>query len=377
MNFERVDVAFAKEVDVKIEEELSQNVEDLLSDIDSSGLDNYLEDGAEFGFFEIGSFKEFVVMFLSGEYYQNYDSIFDAIKTLVQNKFKSVFSFIVLILSLIVLYEIFNSFCIDKYLDLKKSIKIIFSIVIILIVITQIQKLADDSILVVKKIFSFTELLFPILLNLILLGGASGCFASYGLLSSFLINTGSYVVVYVLSPLVLSILMLSIFGSIFQTKRFDKVANIFQSLFKWIIGIFISLVALVGTVNFITAKTTDGLGFKLTKFAIKNYVPVLGGYISDGFDFVKTGSLIIKNAFGIGGIIVLFTMILKPILSYVVYLFVFKILSIISIYISGEFYSNIFDNVSKGIGYLIALMVGVFLILFFFLMLIIMSISVV
>ena len=59
----------------------------------------------------------------------------------------------------------------------------------------------------------------------------------------------------------------------------------------------------------------DGLNLKLTKFAIKNYVPILGGYVSEGFDFVYTCSVLVKNALGVCSIIIIVFKILSPVLS--------------------------------------------------------------
>lgn len=369
--------AYATKTESELQDELANGVHDKLDEIDSSELDGFLVDASEYGVIETSSFKEFVLSFLNGTYYQDYDSIFDLIVFKFKENFKSILSFIVLLLSLVFLHELFNNFCIDKYQDVKKSVKIVFSLIVILIVCSVVKDLSNLSVEITKKIFSFTKVLFPIILNLILAAGASGTFSGMTVLSTFLINTGSYLFVYVLSPIAVSIFVLSIVGSAFGSKRIGKTTDIFKSLFKWMVGLFFAVVGIFGFMNFVVTSTKDGVGLKITKFAIKNYIPVLGGYISDGFDFVKAGSLLLKNAFGIGGVFILFVMILKPFLIYFCYLISFKILALFSSYLSGDFYSNLFDNVSNCVGYFIAVLMGVFLIFFVFLIMCISSVSVV
>ena len=116
---------------------------------------------------------------------------------------------------------------------------------------------------------------------------------------------------------------------------------------------------------------------KLTKFAIKNYVPLVGGYISDGFDFVHACSVLVKNAFGVSGIFVLFFIVIKPLLNFFVYMILFKVLSAVVVLIGNDYFSNLFENVSKSISYFIAVLISVFLIFFVFIYLLVMSVSVV
>ena len=98
---------------------------------------------------------------------------------------------------------------------------------------------------------------------------------------------------------------------------------------------------------------------------------------SEGFDVVKSSSIIIKNSFGVCGLIILFFMILSPLMVYITYILAFKILSAIVSFLGEEKYAAIFENVSKSISYLVAVLVGVFLILFVFIYMMIISVSVI
>ena len=137
-----------------------------------------------------------------------------------------------------------------------------------------------------------------------------------------------------------------------------------------------SVFGLFSLINIVSSSARDGLSLKITKYAIKNYIPILGGYISEGFDFVKTCSVLVKNAFGIGGIFILFLTVVKPIILYLVYICSFKILSMLTSFIGNRSYANVFENISKGFSYMLAVLVGLFLIMFVFIFLIIISVSV-
>ena len=67
----------------------------------------------------------------------------------------------------------------------------------------------------------------------------------------------------------------------------------------------------------ISAGSYDGVSIRATKYAIKSYVPFLGGYISDGFSLIMASGVLIKNAVGFSGLIVMFLTVISPIIKIV------------------------------------------------------------
>lgn len=369
--------SFAESESSDLEAELSDNISNILDDIDSNELDDYLPSDISLDFFNASSFKVLVMKILNGTYFEEYDSLFAFIKDLFLSEVQNVLKLFVSLFAIVVLYVLFKNFCTDKYAEFKKSVKIFFSLMLVLVLCGMFKIIADDIVEIINLLFNFSKVLFPILLSLILVAGAGGTHSVYSSLSLFLLNTGSYLFVYVLIPISVSILLLSLFGSIFDSKRFSRVIDIFKSVFKYVVGIFFAVFGLISTVNLISSGVKDGVSLKLTKFAIKNYVPIVGGYISEGFDFVHTCSVLVKNAFGVCGILILFFIVLKPLILYFVYLLLFKILAALVSLIGVSEYSEVFDNVSKSVSYFISVLVLVFLILFVFIYLLIVSVSVV
>ncbi len=381
-NFGSKDIAYAETTSASTEEdkvykELEDNTNGILNGIDSSELDEYIENEFNLDFFDGLSFKEIVLSVLSGNYFSEYDSLVSGIVGLFKENFLNLLSFFLSLFVLVLLFEIFNNFCTDKYGELKGVIKIVFSLVITLMIVFALKNIASMITETIGKIFNFTKILFPILLSLILLSGAGGTYSVYSSLSVFLLNTGSYLFMYILMPLSVSIMLLSLTGCVFKNKRFSRVNDILKSVFKYIIIAFLGVFGFFASINAVSSGTKDGVTYKLTRFAIKSYIPVLGGYLSDGFDFVHTCSVLVKNSFGICGILVLLFMVIKPILLYLVYMFMFKILSVIVLFTGSEHYSDVFNNVAKSISYFITILVGIFMCLFVFIYLLIMSVSVV
>lgn len=385
-NFKCDEIVYAKNFEIvtenensqkEIESEFDENIDNILEDIDSNELDDFVVNDFNLSFFEVSSFKDLIIKVLNGSYFIEYDSLYDAIKDIFKNELLSLFRIFLLFLVIVLLYEMFNNFCADKYLDLKKSIKIIFSVVLLVLLLKIFKDISSDIVSIINKIFSFSKIIFPILLSLILLSGSTSTHSVYSSLSLFLLNTGFYIFTYILIPVATSIFVLTIFGSLFSDKRFSRIIDIFKSIFKYIIVAFFTIFGLFSSVNIVFSGVKDGVSLRLTKYAIKNYIPIVGGYVSQGFDFVHSCSVVIKNAFGVCGIFVLMFLVLKPLIIYFVYLFLFKILSAVIALIGNLSYADLFNNVSKTISYYISVLVGLFFIVFVFIYLLIISVSVV
>lgn len=375
-NYRALPVTYAESDDEHIEQELSENIDKILDDIDSDGLDEFVENDFNTDYFNNTSFLNLVKKILSGKFFDEYTTLTDGIVGYFKQNFKQYFVFVFTIFAQIVLFEIFNNFCNDKFSDLKKVVKIIFSILVTLTILMYSKSLISLISITITKIFDYCKILFPILLGLILLSGSNGTYSVYNALSIFLLNTGSYVFVYVLLPLITCVIILSISSIIFQKNKFGKLISVLKSAFKYIIIAFFAIFGIFSSINIFSSGMSDGVNYRLTKFAIKSYIPVLGGYLSDGFDFVHTCSVLIKNSFGICGILILVFIVLKPILSCILYSFSLKILSVIVSFIGNNEYADYFEKVSSSISYLITILAGIFMCLFIFIYLIILSVSV-
>ena len=379
-NFRVTKIAHAENENLpkeNVEAELGEKVNEILDETDTSELDDFLINDFDFEFFNSLSFKDLALKVLEGNYFEEYDSLFSGIGTIFKESLKPLLSLFISLLSLVILFELFLNLSAGKYEDLKKSIKIIFSLLMVLILIVMLKDISKMIAESIQRLFDISRILFPILLSMILLSGSAGSYSIYSTLSIFLLNTGSYIFVYLLLPLSISILLLSVFGSAFESSKFSRVIDIFKSVFKYSIIIFFAIFGLFSSVNMVAAGIKDGVSLKLTKFAIKNYVPILGGYISDGFNFVHSCSVLIKNAFGVCGIMLLFFTVLKPIIVYAIYLLFFKVLSLTVLFVGNNEYSDMFNNVSKCMSNFITVLAGSFMVLFIYIYLLILSVSVV
>ena len=88
--------------------------------------------------------------------------------------------------------------------------------------------------------------------------------------------------------------------------------------------LYLGLVSIQGL--YVTAF--DKFTVKTAKFAVGNFIPVVGGFVSDSVDILLSSSQLIKNVFGGVGLVILVGICLIPIIKILSVILVYKVCSI-------------------------------------------------
>jgi stage III sporulation protein AE len=110
------------------------------------------------------------------------------------------------------------------------------------------------------------------------------------------------------------IIVFSIAGNLTNQLKINKFTGFFKSINKWIIGICISAFGIFFTLQGITAANYDGIVRRAAKYAIGNGVPIVGGFLSGGFDLAVACSILIKNSLGCMSIFLMLAVIFEPLI---------------------------------------------------------------
>lgn len=157
------------------------------------------------------------------------------------------------------------------------------------------------------------QIIFPLMLTLMAASGgtltAAVCRPAVGFFATNIVSV-IYAVVF---PLTIAIIALSIATSMTKVLKINKFTAFFKSINKWIIGICISVFGIFFTLQGITAANYDGIVRRTAKYAIGNGVPIVGGFLSGGFDLAVAGSVLIKNSLGTMSIFLLLAVVFEPI----------------------------------------------------------------
>ena len=102
---------------------------------------------------------------------------------------------------------------------------------------------------------------------------------------------------------------------------------------------------------------------------------MLGGYISEGFEVVKAGSFIVKNAVGFVGLLLIVSVCVGPVIMIAVTQMGIKLLSGIVEFVGDAKRGVFLQSVASSLKLLVAIVIGVALMYFFTIYLMISSLS--
>ena len=168
-----------------------------------------------------------------------------------------------------------------------------------------------------------------------------------GIIKSFLI------------PLLLCATSLSIISNISEKFHISRLVNFMKQIGKWSLGIILTGFIGVITVQGLAASVIDGVGAKTVKFAVGNFVPVVGGILSDAVDAVISCSLILKNAVGIAGLIVIILICMIPIIKIAALIAIYRLTAAIVEPVSDERIVKCISDLGNSITYLFSMVVSV------------------
>ena len=216
------------------------------------------------------------------------------------------------ILVIIVIHGILKS--VTDNLENKNISQIIYFVQYILIV-TLIMSNFTEIIKIVKNtaddLVGFTNVLMPLLLTLMMYTGSIATTSLLEPIILFAINFIANLIKNILIPIVLIIVVFSIISKISEKMQIEKLSKFLKSSVVWVLGIFVGVVSLEGTLS----SSVDGITAKTAKSAVSTIIPVVGKVLGDVVDSVLGCGIILKNAIGLIGVIIVIGICITPIIK--------------------------------------------------------------
>ena len=297
----------------EIETEISNTVNDLLGDLDLSGIDKLYDD--EYKIFGNTSFKEKVNDLINGTYFDNYNNVFSAVISLVFDGLASLLPIFLTIIAIAVLSSILNNLKSDSKNNVSQIVNFVCFAVIITILSVNFKNVIQQTSDCLSLMKSQMDAIFPIILTLISAIGGTVSVSIFKPVVAILSNWISSLFSGLLLPIFIISFLFTVIGSLSPNVKLNKFNSFLSSTFKWTVGFVFTMFSSFLAIQGISAGKYDGISIKASKFAIKSYIPIIGGYLSEGLDFIMLGSILIKNAIGVAGLIILFVTILSPLIQ--------------------------------------------------------------
>lgn len=354
-------------------EEIS--VEELLNELDISALSEYFDTMTEdqkafFG----SSLKAWLGKVANGEFKFEYSSFMKYLLSTLGCTLGSVLPILLSIIAIAVTISFvggINGGFASKSTDTLVNFAGITLVSVLILV--EIYGAIGDVRSLVSSIRTQTEIVFPILFTLMTALGASGSIAIYQPAVAVFAFSITELVTTIALPALIVAIVFSVVGNLSGTVKLGGAAKFCISAAKWVLYTTFFLFLAFLSVQGITAAIYDNVSVRAAKFAMSKYIPVIGGYLSEGFNVILAGSVLIKNAVGLTAVVVLLMTVLPVLIKIIAVSLSLKLAGAITEPFEGGKITSLLNSVSSGVNLLIAVVCGLAFLYFVFLILLIAS----
>ncbi len=362
---------FIPQTSVASADELSDSIKEQLNNLDLTALENYylsLDNSSN------SSIYALITDIINGKFNEGSGSFFEYIVENIFINFSHHIPTIVAILAIIIITSIINNLRSSFGGEgMTNIINLICALSIILLLSSCMIDSYNNTKNTINYIGNLVEIMSPIMLSLMVAVGGKVSASIYSPTVTFLTTIIINVMLAVVIPLVIISAIFSIISNFSQTIKLNKFSECANGIIKWVIGIVITVFTIFLSIQGIASATIDGVSIKAAKYAISNSIPIVGGFLRDGFDVFVAGSVLIKNSIGIASVIALLYTIISPVLNMVALSILLKLVAAVGELFSEEKISNVCIILSKSLTYFIAVTLIVALMLFVLVLLIILS----
>lgn len=342
----------------------AENEEIMTSTQEKFNINSFLKDAKEYtgDFFDDINITDVFNEAVQGKI--NNQTIYKKILKLLGQEVTSSLKVLISILVIIVIHGILKS--ITDSLENNNVSQIIYFVQYILIVtlimsnFTEIIKLVQET---ANNLVGFINVLIPLLLTLMVYTGSITTSTVLEPIILFISNFTGNIIANVLIPVVLIIVVFSIISKISERIQIEKISKFLKSSAVWFLGIvltiFVGVVSLEGTLS----SSVDGITAKTAKAAVSSVIPVVGKVLGDVVDSVLGCGVILKNAVGFIGVIVIIGICIMPIIKIGTLSIIYSLASAVVQPVADEKIVKLLDEMSGVFKLLLAILCSLSVIL--------------
>ena len=266
-------------------EKLSRQQDDYLPEIKLDDLLNlFTGDGSSLSFYDL----------LQGSLRLFFREVIESSRLLVQ--------LIVLAVIAAVLKNFRANFAENEVSKLANTM-VYFVLIIIALNSFQIAITIGES--TIANMVDAMKALLPVLLSLLIGLGNVTSASLFHPLSYLVVNFLSVLIKNILFPLIFLATILDLVNSISDEFEVTSLASLLKQIAMGLIGLVTTIFGAVILAQGGIAAISDGITIRTAKYLTGSFIPVVGGFISNTLDMIVGGSLLIKNALGFFGVLII------------------------------------------------------------------------
>lgn len=196
------------------------------------------------------------------------------------------------------------------------------------------------------SMLSFVHALFPLLLTVVMAAGSVSSAALFNPLLLLVLNAISTLIVNLAVPLIFFAGVLILANNLSQNIKISRLAFLLRDVGAGIMGVLFMLFVGFNIAQATVGAVADGAVFRAGKFAVKAFLPVVGGMLSDGFETIAGCTALIGNTLSFIGVVGIFLYCALPAIRIIALLAVYRIVAAVVQPLGGGLLSNALNEIS-------------------------------
>lgn len=291
--------------------------EEIINDTQKSfGISDFLEETKKYtgNFFEDVNIEDMLDSAITGNI--DNSTIFKKILNLFGKELVSSMKTLVGILVIVLVHSILKAISEGFENDsISRIIYYVQYILIITLIMNNFSSLISNINNTINNLTGFTNCLIPLLTTLMVYTGSITTSSLLEPIILFVVNFIGNIIGTLVLPAVSIIVALIIVSKISDKIQIVRLADFMKSSIGWFLGIiltiFVGVISLEGTLT----SSVDGITAKTAKAAISSLIPVVGKVLGDSVDSVLGCGIVLKNAVGVVGVVIIIGICIVPIIK--------------------------------------------------------------
>lgn len=216
----------------------------------------------------------------------------------------------------------------------------------------------------IENMIHFMAAMIPLLLTMLASMGNVVSASVMHPLIVFMVHTVGTLIYTIIFPLLFFSAVLHIVSTLSDKYKVTQLADLLRKVSVGMLGVFLTVFLGVISVQGVAGAVTDGVTLRTAKYVTGNFVPVVGSLFSDATDAVVSASLIVKNAIGLVGVVIILLLCAFPAVKILALAFVYNLSAAVLQPLGSSPITKCLDTIGKSLIYVFAALATVGLMFF-------------
>ncbi|WP_066873021.1 stage III sporulation protein AE [Clostridium mediterraneense] len=178
---------------------------------------------------------------------------------------------------------------------------------------------------VLQSLVDFMAVLMPVLVFLLSTAGGITSALTIDPVVLAVVSITPKIYIDFIFPLILMFFVLQFVNNLTTEHKISNICKLVKQIAMWAQGFVLTVFVGIMAIRGISASTIDAVTLKTAKFAVDNFIPIVGKSFSDAISTVAGYSLLLKSAISSVGLIVVIAIIVYPLIKMLMMLFSYRI----------------------------------------------------